>query len=78
MKRPMIAGMVLIIAIIAASCSKRDYTCVCTYTDKYATHPTTQETTVKGVNINEARNACYAHGSYIQAYVNGDVPCYVR
>lgn len=79
MKRSIIAGSVLLtMAVIFAACSKRDYTCVCTYVDKYQTYPTTQETIVKGKNINEARNACYAHGTYLMRYANTDVPCYVR
>ncbi len=79
MKKVLIAGAVFFAAAIVVSCTKREYTCVCTYTDRYANTPSTQETIVKGQTINEARNACYAHGSYLKAYAqSGDVPCYVR
>ena len=65
-----------VVGVIAVSCTKRNYTCVCSYTERYG-GPTVQETLVKG-NVKEARNACYAHGSYIASYVNGPADCYIR
>ncbi|GAA4464774.1 hypothetical protein GCM10023093_15800 [Nemorincola caseinilytica] len=67
---------VALVAVIAVSCTRRSYTCVCRYTDRYGGAIVT-ESLVKGAET-EARNACYAHGTYISSYVNSDASCYIR
>lgn len=67
---------VVVVAAIAVSCTKRSYTCVCNYTDRYGGAQTT-ESLVKG-GVKEARNACYAHGTYIASYINGPTTCFIR
>ncbi len=69
----------LIVALLFASCTRRDYTCSCTYTQKYTGVVKTDETTVSGKNIKEARNACSVHNEALRSYLKTDeVNCYLR
>ncbi len=64
---------VAILAIIVTSCSKRDYTCSCTYRDNMGTMQK-DVTTVKGTKTH-AQNACNSHQGQLKYYAQSDVTC---
>jgi uncharacterized lipoprotein YehR (DUF1307 family) len=74
-----ITGVVTVIALIGilASCSKRDYTCSCTYTDNITGARVKDVTTVKGVKTT-AQNACNSHQGSLKSYNKSDVTCLLQ
>jgi len=67
-----IASVVTLILVLTA-CSKRDYTCSCTYTDISGVKMK-DVTTVKGTKTH-AKNACDSHQGTLKYYAQSDVTC---
>ena len=68
---PVIAAVAAI--IVFASCSKRDYTCTCTYNDIGGVL-VKDVSTVTGTST-KAKNACDTHEANLKYYAKGNVSC---
>ncbi len=63
-------------SLLFASCSDRDYTCVCQYDDINGARRTVT-TTVNGT-LSESRDACNRYGQSLGNYVKSATSCYVK
>lgn len=70
-----IASLVLI-TLVVASCSKRDYACNCYYKDISGTRINTG-TTVRGTK-NTAEKACRTHQNTLKYANQTDVTCFLQ
>ena len=66
----------VVIALVAASCSKRDYSCNCFYTDRFGTRINTT-TTVRGTK-NNAQEACLTHQNTLKYANQTSVTCFLQ
>lgn len=75
--KPVAAVVTLVVLVlVAASCSKRDYACNCFYTDKYG-YRINAGTTVRGTKTT-AQNACNNYKNTLKYANQASVTCFLQ